>query len=98
MIELKVWNVHDREECLDMNFTNPLDAQKAAKGNGFWGSDANVSEKTIRIYESYEEAFPPKPADRLTAEEIASLKAKLTPREIQLLGLDYEVDASTTRS
>lgn len=65
-------------------FTKEEDAKKAAKGGYVMGSDCPVTKKKISIvvYESFLEY-----QQIIYPEKINKIKQKLTPQEIQILGL-----------
>lgn len=55
MITTEFFEAVDRQEHFSAYFMKESDAKEAAKGNGFYGSDASVVKHTIRIYDSVEE-------------------------------------------
>ena len=55
MKKLTFYTAVDKEAYFCVNFTEEKDAELAAQGNGFYGSDASVINQTITIYESFDE-------------------------------------------
>lgn len=82
MKDVTFWRAYDREECFDVAFSNEMAAYEAAKGNGFYGSDAGVRKETIRIFDSVEDWKGQEDKDKK-----AAALAKLTDEEKRLLGL-----------
>ncbi len=92
-MKIKVWEVHGGEDqsarvsydYLIGYFTNYEDAKKAAKNayDGFSGRrDGEIKEKTINIFESFEEY-----ENFLKEQKLEKIKSKLTKEEKELLNL-----------
>lgn len=74
----EVTGYNDYSSWLVGYFTNPLDAQKAAKGKGTWGADGLVSNPkkiTVLVYESYDE-YLDGAKDKLRKQALAKLSAE----------------------
>ena len=92
-MKIKVWEVQGGGDenarvsyhYLIGHFTNYEDAKKAAKNayDGFSGRrDGEIKEKTINIFESFEEY-----ENFLKERQLEEIKAKLTKEEKELLNL-----------
>lgn len=83
---IEYYSAEDHEAGFCANFQNIDDAKSASIGNGFYGADAVVSKRFIKIWDSYEEWFEyTHPTMEKTNPELYKVVKNLSGSELEIL-------------
>lgn len=83
---IKYWKASDFESNFCVCFATKEAAEQAAKGNGFWGTDAGVFPDQLKIYDSFEEWYSYKhPTLEQTNPELFKVIKGLSDSDVEIL-------------